>query len=79
MKLTNQQFVQQCKIDGIEIILDWDQAEHTYEEWCELILATYIELTLDLINIDLMTATNNLQDIIIPLKQTIEDIKNNIN
>lgn len=75
MKLTNQQFVQQCKIDGIEIILDWDQAEHTYEEWCELILTMYIEISLD----DLMTVISNLQDVVIPLKQTIEDIRNNIN
>jgi hypothetical protein len=50
--LTNQEFVDAYKkqgFEGAEIILDWDKKQHTFEEWEELLLNTYLDLEQDLL------------------------------
>lgn len=50
--LSNEEFVDAYKkqgFEGAEIILDWDKEQHTFEEWEELLLNTYLDLEQDLL------------------------------
>lgn len=50
--LSNEEFVKAYKeegFEGAEIILDWDKKQHTFEEWEELLLNTYLDLEQDLL------------------------------
>ena len=50
--LSNEEFVKAYKeegFEGAEIVLDWDKKQHTFEEWEELLLNTYLDLEQDLL------------------------------
>ena len=71
-------FMLQHKIDGCEIILDWDgylAKKKPIIKWIRFIINTYKDLNEDLIKSgDTEYAVNNEQTVMLPLKQLLNDI-----